>query len=73
MVAYITAMKTGLAKGPHVLFKALFKLFKFVKQEKKSMETDYGMVIEHIAADFTSQLNAETRSELLRSILHLIK
>ncbi len=35
VVAYITAMKTGLAKGPHVLFKAFFKLFKFVKQEKK--------------------------------------
>lgn len=34
VAAYITAMKTGLAKGPDVLFKAFFKSFKFLRREK---------------------------------------
>lgn len=39
--AYITTMKTGLAKGPDVLFKTFFKSFKFVKLGEKKIIIKY--------------------------------
>lgn len=51
VAAYITAMKTGLAKGPDVLFKSL----KFLGE--KNMETDNGIEIEHKTFLLISLLN----------------